>query len=150
MDCITRDFHCITSAKKTDQIMNKIILFLVTIFIFNYANAQELKETYYNYVTGNVKESGHIDKNGYPIGEWKYYLENGSLDYKINWETNYIKKYYATGELKEKGTFIPETGTHIGEWITYYKNGKIKTQRIYDENGIEKHNEVCQSDRKNE
>lgn len=130
--------------------MKKTILFLVTIFIFNYINAQEQKEYYYNYVKGNIKESGKIDKNGYPTGEWKYYLENGALDYIINWETNFIKKYYITGELKQKGIFISETGTHIGEWITYHKNGKIKTQEIFDENGIKKHNGICRSESKNE
>lgn len=130
--------------------MKKTILFLVTIFIFNYINAQEQKEYYYNYAKGNIKESGKIDKNGFPTGEWKYYLENGTLDYIINWETNFIKKYYITGELKQKGTFIPETGTHIGEWITYHKNGKIKTQELFDENGIKKHAGICQSEHKNE
>jgi len=116
--------------------MKKTILLFVTLFLFNCTNAQEQKETYYNFAKGNIKESGEMDKNGYPIGVWKYHAENGVLNYVINWDTNFIKMYYPTGELKQKGTFIPDTGTHIGEWITYYKNGKIKTQEVLDEHGI--------------
>ena len=117
--------------------MKKTILFLVTTLIINYTNAQELKETYYNYVTGNIKESGYIDENGYPIGEWNYYLENGSLDYIINWTTKFTKEYYPTSELKETRTFNPDTGARIGEWTAYYKNGNIKAKGLYDENGKE-------------
>lgn len=115
--------------------MKSTILFLAVLFFINYSNAQEHKENYYNYAKANLKETGEIDKNGFPTGEWSYYLESGSLDYIINWETNFIKKYYATGELKETGTFIPETGVHIKEWITYYKNGQVKATEIYNENG---------------
>ena len=115
--------------------MKNTILFLVVLFFINYTNAQEQKENYYNYAEASIKEIGEIDKNGFPIGEWSYYLESGSLDYIINWETNYIKKYYGTGELKEKGTFIPETGVHIKEWVWYYKNGTVKATNIYNENG---------------
>ena len=122
--------------------MKKTILFLITLLFISYTNAQEQKENYYNYAKANIKESGQIDKNGYPTGEWSYYLENGSLDYIINWETNFIKKYYNTGELKEKGTFIPETGVHIKEWITYYKNGKVKTKEIYNKYGTLKSSEI--------
>lgn len=126
--------------------MKKLLLFLVTIFFFNFTSAQEKIESYYNYAKGNIKESGEIDKNGFPTGEWKYYLENGTLEYCINWESNFIKKYYASGELKETGTFIPDTGIHIDEWITYYKNGKIKTKKIFDEDGIELDNEIRESE----
>lgn len=115
--------------------MKNTILFLAMLLFINFTNAQEQKESYYNYAKANLEETGKIDKNGFPTGEWSYYLESGSLDYIINWETNYIKKYYVTGELKEKGTFIPETGVHIKEWVTYYKNGQVKEIVLYNENG---------------
>lgn len=118
--------------------MKKTILLLVALFIVNHILAQEQIENYGNYAKGNIKETGKLDNNKLPIGEWKYYLESGILDYSINWDTNFFKKYYDTGELKESGTFIPETGTHINEWITYYKNGEIESRKIFDENGIEK------------
>lgn len=122
--------------------MNKSILYLVTIFIINYSYAQEKIEKHYNYAKGNLKESGQINKGGLPKGEWKYYLENGTLDYIINWTTNCLKDFYTTGELKETHTFNPDTGARIGECITYYKNGKIKTKEIYDENGQLKNIEI--------
>tara|TARA_R110001583_G_scaffold17310_4_gene70150 strand:- start:213 stop:593 length:381 start_codon:yes stop_codon:yes gene_type:complete len=114
--------------------MKKTILFLVTILFFNSTNAQEQNENYYNLAKGNVKEVGEIDKNGFPIGEWKYYVESGALDYTINWDTNFSTTYYLTGGIKEKGTFIPDTGVHIGEWISYNKNGEIITKITYDKN----------------
>ena len=117
--------------------MNKIVILLVMMFVINYANAQETKNSYYPNST-ILKETGKLDNNNYPTGEWKYYLETGNLDYVINWETNYIKKYYATGGIKEEGTFIPKTGVHIGKWIIYYKNGEVKTQETFDKNGIKK------------
>ncbi|MFK5982438.1 MAG: hypothetical protein QM499_05955 [Flavobacteriaceae bacterium] len=116
--------------------MKNIFLLVTILLITNFANAQEQKTDYYPNSTV-LKEIGKLDKNGYPIGEWKYYLKEGVLDYKINWETNYIKKYYTTGVLKEEGTFIPGTGVHIGEWITYKEDGKIEAQKVFDENGVE-------------
>lgn len=111
-------------------------MLVVMIFIVNYTTAQEQKDTYYpNSVL--LKETGKLDANGYPTGEWKYYQENGNIDYIIDWETNYIKSYFPEGGLKEEGTFIPETGVHIGKWITYNKNGKIETEKTFDENGNE-------------
>jgi hypothetical protein len=115
--------------------MKKIIIGLVMMFTINFINVQEQKISYYPNST-NIKDTGKIDKNNYPFGIWKYYLITGSVDYIINWKTNYIKQYYATGELKEEGTFMPETGVHIKKWATYSKNGKIKTQEVFDENGI--------------
>lgn len=114
---------------------NSIILF-ATLFIINFVNGQETVKNYYNYGIGNIKDTGQLNKDGFPIGEWKYYLENGTLDYIINWDINLSKSFYTTGELKEKGTFIPDTGSHIGEWIAYYKNGKIKSIMMFDENGL--------------
>lgn len=115
--------------------MKKTLLFLVITLIFNYSNAQKLVEKY-NYASGKTTETGKVDKNGFPIGEWQYKLDNGALDYTINWEQNSIKKYFESGELKETGTFIPETGVSIGKWISYYKNGTIKTIKTYDANGV--------------
>lgn len=67
----------------------------------------------------------------------RYYLisENGDLEYLINHSSKISKKYYATGELNEQGTFNPDTGAHIGKWITYYKNGKIKVMGMNGEDG---------------
>jgi len=117
--------------------MKSLLILLTLLFFINYSYAQEQKT---NYLPNNtfVKEDGKLDENGYPIGIWKYYLENGSLEYQIDWETNYITKYYLTGEIKEEGTFIPETGVHINKWITYFKNGSINTIEIFDKNGIKK------------
>lgn len=115
--------------------MKKTFLFLVTIFIINTTSAQEQVKNYFNIAKATIKESGQIDKNKYPIGEWNYYLENGAIDYTIDWEINFLTKYYITGEIKETGTFIPNTGVHVGEWITYYKNGEINTKIMYDEKG---------------
>lgn len=115
--------------------MKKAIIFLAAIAFINYTNAQELKETYYNYASTIVKESGYIDKNGNPTGEWNYYLENGSLNYIINWTTKFTKEYYITGELKETRTFNPDTGANTGEWIAYYNNGNIKAKGLYNKNG---------------
>jgi antitoxin component YwqK of YwqJK toxin-antitoxin module len=115
--------------------MKKTFLFIATLLFISYSNAQEPVENYYNLAKGNAKEVGEMDKNGFPIGEWKYYLEDGTLDYSINWDTNFSTKYYSTSELKEKGTFIPDTGVHIGEWITYNRNGEIKAKINYDKNG---------------
>ncbi|GEM_PF-3598757 len=116
--------------------MKKIFLLLVVLLNINRINAQKQIVNYYP-VSTILKETGKLDKSGFPTGKWKYYSKNGTLDYEIDWEINYIKKYYATGELKEEGRFIPETGVHIGKWIVYDKNGKIKTQTVYDENGTE-------------
>lgn len=113
--------------------MKKTILLIVTIFTISYSIAQE-SESYYP-VSNTLKQSGQIDENGFAIGEWKYYLESGILEYNINYTTKISKKYYATGELKEKGTFNPDTGAHIGEWNTFYKNGNIKTKGINNEDG---------------
>ncbi len=117
--------------------MIRLIILFPILFVFNNTKAQELKKSYYPNST-ILKDTGKLDPNNYPIGEWKYYRVNGNLDYVINWDTNYIKKFYTTGELKEEGTFIPDTGVHIGKWITYYKNGKVKTQETFDTSGIKK------------
>ena len=111
---------------------NKILLLLM-VFAFFYSNAQEDK-TYYP-VSNNLKKSGELDKNGFPVGEWIFYLENGATDYKINFTTNFSKKYYETGELKEAGKFDPGTGDFINEKITYHKNGKIKVKGMYNNDG---------------
>lgn len=115
--------------------MNKIFLFLVmTLIIVNYTNAQEYTD-YHNYASRNIKTSGQVDADGFGVGEWKHYSEKGDLEYIVNHTTKISKKYYVTGELKEQGTFNPDTGAHIGEWITYYRNGKIKVIGINDEDG---------------
>lgn len=119
--------------------MKRILILIAMLSILNYTYGQEQNEYFF---PNSIKETGTLDENGYPIGVWKYYKDNGSLEYIINWETNFIKMYYNTGALKEKGTFIPETGVHIGEWITYYKNGDIKTQEVFDEDGVKIKKEV--------
>ncbi len=116
--------------------MKHIFLLITMLLIANLTNAQEHKIDYYPNSTV-LKKTGKLDKNGYPIGKWKYYLKEGTLDYTINWEINYIVKYYSNGILKEKGTFIPGTGVHIREWITYNKEGEIETQKVFDNEGVE-------------
>lgn len=115
--------------------MKKALLIFITFLSINTINAQEKIEKYYNYAKGNIKEAGAIDKNGFPIGEWNYYLDSGALGYIINWETNFSKEFYETGELKVTRTFNPDTGASIGESITYFKNGKIELSGNYDNNG---------------
>lgn len=101
---------------------------------------KEYKE-YYDHVSINgdgknrLKTTGQVDKNGFSVGEWKHYLENGVLEYITNFSSNVSKKYYATGELKEIGKFNSDSGAHIGEWITYYKNGTIKTLGVNNDDG---------------
>ncbi len=114
--------------------MKNIIILLIVIFTTN-IKAQELVKHYYS-VSTIIKDTGSLDKNGLPIGTWKYYTKNTTLDYEINWDINFIKMYYTTGELKEEGTFIPETSVHIKQWITYCKDGKIDDKIVYDENGV--------------
>jgi len=115
--------------------MTKRIIVLIMFFGISYIQAQELNYYYPNSTV--IKESGKVDAGGFPKGIWKYFSENGTLDYEINWGTNYIKKYYTTGELKETGTFIPETGVYIGKWITYNKNGQVKSKKIFNSTGKE-------------
>lgn len=115
--------------------MKKTMLMLGALLIMTGTNAQQLKETYYNFGVGNKKEVGYVDRDGFPTGVWKYFAENGSLDYSINWDTNFSKEYYPTGQLKETRHFNPDIGVRVGEWIRYYKNGNMEIKGIFNEKG---------------
>lgn len=116
--------------------MNKIITLIVFSFIVSNGIAQQQNNSNYpNSLT--LKEAGNLDDYGYPVGQWKYFREDGNLEYTIDWDANYTRTYHKNGVLKEEGTFIPETGVHIGTWITYDQNGKIISEKTYDENGVE-------------
>ncbi|UKN02269.1 hypothetical protein K6119_01890 [Paracrocinitomix mangrovi] len=116
--------------------MIKLVALVFFLFIIKQGFAQEQKDKYYPN-SSILKESGSLDINGYPVGQWKYYLQNGNITYTINWDTNYLRTYYENGNLKEEGTFIPDTGTHIGKWIVYDEDGKIISEKTFNENGIE-------------
>jgi len=103
------------------------------IFIIFSIQAQEQDSYFPN--SQMTKETGKLNENGYPIGIWKYYSDAGFIDYTINWEIHYIKKYYVNGKIKEEGTFIPETGVHIQKWIYYFKTGAVKEVIFFDEKG---------------
>jgi len=116
--------------------MLKYIIFIIAILSINFALAQEQKEVtnYYNLVdvnkgTAKIKSIGKIDENGFSIGKWKFFLENGDLEYIIDFTLNVSEKYYSSGKLKEKGEFNPDTGKHIGKWIYYNKDGTIDIEK---------------------
>jgi len=115
--------------------MKKAIFIILAVLVVTYSYAQEQKETYYSFAKGNIKESGQVDKSGHAVGEWKFYLEDGTLEYIINFTTNYTKSFYETGELKETYNFNPLTGAYISDWTSYYKNGAISAVGKYNNDG---------------
>jgi len=115
--------------------MKKAILSLLALIIFTYSYAQEQKEVYYSFAKGNLKETGQVDKNGLAVGDWKFYHEDGAINYIINFTTNYTKSFYTTGELKETYNFNPLTGDYVSDWTSYYKNGTISAIGKYNKQG---------------
>ncbi len=76
-----------------------------------------------------------IDKNGFKIGYWIYYYNNGNIESKGNYKVLPINQE----ELFMRGIYSEDSiiyySRKYGKWLYYYVNGKLiydNTQNIYE------------------
>lgn len=89
------------------------------------------------YVTGKVKERGHLALNLYKDSLIRYF-ENGKIEYAGNFnqtgkEQGKIKYFYENGNLEYE--YDAMNGAPTGKATRYFENGKIKEEISYGSNG---------------
>ena len=97
--------------------------------------AKKDKLNFVNYSAFRNKIVEGVLDNGKGTGPWKYFYENGQLEYEVNFdngEKNGIQKYYyKNGKLSNEGKFVD--GKREGFYKSYYKNGKVNSMGYYHE-----------------
>lgn len=87
------------------------------------------------YESGKKISEGEYIMNE-PVGEWKYYFEDGNIkmiaDLK-NAQEGYWKYFYENGGIKQEGKIV--NNKQEGYWTYYYENGNTKSEGFY-ESGI--------------
>lgn len=79
------------------------------------------------YENGNKKFHGIWDDEGFKVGEWKWYNEDGSIDATEKYKKE--TKQYSNGKTKSKGSYIFDDYTNewkkTGEWYFFKDDGEI-------------------------
>ena len=104
---------------------------------YNFGNLHGKMVSYYE--NGKKQKVGEY-KNGSPIGDYKYWNQDGQLlqhfPYKLGFLNGTVLKYYPNGNLSEKYGMINDTLN--GEYSTFYENGKVKSKANYKMGIIQK------------
>lgn len=95
--------------------------------------------------------------NGFDEGVWKYYYENGALEYEVNFtkgkKDGLLSYYYRTGDMQYQQMYVDdeksgyyksvylngntevegyyENGERVGVWLFYNANGTISAREFY-------------------
>ena len=97
---------------------------------------------YYDFDKKVVRVEGQgskIDDQYYRTGNWKWYYENGQVEYEADFnyeeEYSYIKNFYENGNLKSEGKMDYCACVYTGELKEYNEDGTLYMTTIYDEDG---------------
>jgi len=96
-----------------------------------------LEQDQWSFEYGDHKEVGN-DVNGRLDGEWKYYYDNGKLQFSGRFVEDQPDGrhvyYWYNGNKKDEGQYV--MGQKQGEWIKYNEDGSIFIVVTY-KNGME-------------